>query len=124
MPQTQTATGPYLAIIRYLLQRPSLATSFIEAYPRHPSREARALDVLLAHLRKHGESTLTTGPLVEALQNTEFAAIYQRTSRLIADLGDTGEDEAAFLDALTQYRTFEHKYAQHQELSQRNGDQP
>jgi DNA primase len=121
--QAQTA-GPYLAIIRYLLQRPSLAASFAEACPKHPSREAQALDVLLAHLREHGEPTLTTGPLVEALQNTEFAAIYQRTSRLIADMGDTGEDEAAFLDALTRYRIFEQKFSQHQELSRRNDDQP
>ena len=121
--QSQAAAGPYLAIIRYLLQRPSLAASFVEAYPRHPGREARALETLLVHLREHGEPTLTTGPLVEALQNTEFAAIYQRTSRLIADLGDTGEDEEAFLDALTQYRIFERKYSQHQELSRLNDDQ-
>ena len=121
--QAQTAAGPYLAIIRYLLQRPSLATSFVEASPKHPSREARALNVLLAHLREHGEPTLATGPLVEALQNTEFGAIYQRTSRLIADMGDTGEDEAAFLDALTRYRIFEQKFSQHQELSRRNDDQ-
>ena len=121
--QVQAAAGPYLAIIRYLLQRPSLAASFVEAYPRHPSREARALETLLLHLREHGEPTLTTGPLVEALQNTEFAAIYQRTSRLIADMGDTGEDENAFLDALTQYRTFERKFSEHQELSRLNDDQ-
>ena len=121
--QSQTAAGPYLAIIRYLLQRPSLAVSFVEEPPRHPSREARALDVLLAHLREFGEPALTTGPLVEALQNTEFAAIYQRTSRLIADMGDTGEDEAAFLDALTRYRIFEHKFSQHQELSRGIDDQ-
>jgi hypothetical protein len=119
----QTSAGPYLAIVRYLLQRPSLVTAFVEAPPQYPSREAGALDVLLAHLREHGARDLTTGPLVEALQNTEFAAIYRRTSRLIADLGDTGEDETAFQDALNQYRSFEHKFAQHQELSQRSNDQ-
>jgi len=122
-PPTSGAAGPYLAIIRYLLQRPSLATSFAEELPQFPSREARALDVLLAHLREHGEPALTTGPLVEALQNTEFAAIYRKTSRLIADLGDTGEDEAAFQDALASYRAFEQKFARRQELSHPANDQ-
>ena len=91
--------------------------------PRFPSREAQALDVLLAHLREHADPALTTGPLVEALQNTEFGAIYRNTSRLIADLGDTGEDEAAFLDALTQYRTFEQKFVAREELSPPANDQ-
>ena len=118
-----TAAGPYLAIIRYLLQRPALATSFAEALPLHPSREARALDTLLLHLREHGEPSLTTGPLVEALQNTAYAAIFEKTSRLIADLGDTGEDEAEFLDAMAQYRTFEQKFANLKELSHRISDQ-
>ncbi|MEO7762117.1 MAG: DNA primase [Casimicrobiaceae bacterium] len=119
----QNSAGPYLAIIRYLLQRPSLVASFTESLPRFPSREAQALGVLLSHLREHGDPALTTGPLVEALQNTDFAAIYRKTSRLIADMGDTGEDEAAFGDALTQYRVFEQKFAQRQELSERSDDQ-
>ena len=126
MPQTSgtpAAAGPYLAIIRYLLQRPTLAQSFVETLPQHPSREARALDVLLSHLREHGEASLTTGPLVEALQNTEYAAIYAKISRLIADLGDTGEDEAAFLDAMARYRSFEQKFAALHELSHRTSDQ-
>jgi len=122
-PPQRNSAGPYLAIIRYLLQRPALAASFGEAPPRFPSREAQALDVLLAHLREHADPALTTGPLVEALQNTEFGAIYRNMSRLIADLGDTGEDEAAFLDALTQYRTFEQKFAARQELSPPRNDQ-
>jgi hypothetical protein len=57
------------------------------------------------------------------LQNTEYAAIYQKTSRLIADLGDTGEDEAAFLDAMARYRAFEQKFASLEELSHRISDQ-
>jgi DNA primase len=120
---SQSAAGPYLAIIRYLLQRPALVASFGEEPPRFPSREAQALDALLLHLREHGNPTLTTGPLVEALQNTEFGPIYRRTSRLIADLGDTGEDETAFRDALTQYRAFERKFATQHELSQGTNDQ-
>ena len=115
--------GPYEQIIRFLLQRPALIASFAEEAPRFPSREAQALDVLLAHLREHGAATLTTGPLVEALQNTEFGAIYRKTSRLIADLGDTGEDETAFVDALTQYRAFERKFAAQHELSHGTNDQ-
>ena len=75
------------------------------------------------HLREHAQPALTTGPLVEALQNTDYAAIYERTSRLIADLGDTGEDEAEFLDAMAQYRTFEQRFANLKELSYRNSDQ-
>jgi DNA primase len=122
-PPQRNSAGPYLAIIRYLLQRPALASAFGEAPPRFPSREAQALDVLLAHLREHADPALTTGPLVEALQNTEFGAIYRNTSRLIADMGDTGEDETAFLDALTQYRTFEQKFAAREELSPPGNDQ-
>jgi len=122
-PPAQNSAGPYLAIIRYLLQRPSLIAAFAEEPPRFPSREAQALDVLLAHLREHGHATLATGPLVEALQNTEFAAIYRKTSKLIADMGDTGEDEAAFCDALASYRSFEHKFARQLELAHPANDQ-
>ena len=122
-PAGRTASGPYLAIIRYLLQRPGLVDVFGEAPPQHPGREARALAGLVEHLRRHGEPGLATGPLVEALQNSEFAAIYDRVSRLIADMGDTGEDEAAFTDALHQYRVFEQKFARQLELSQQNDDQ-
>jgi DNA primase len=122
-PGQGASAGPYLAIIRYLLQRPTLIESFTEASPEHPSREARALAALVDHLREHAEPGLTTGPLVEALQESEFAAIYQRVSRLIADLGDTGEDEAAFIDALAQYRAFEQKFARQLELSRLSDDQ-
>jgi DNA primase len=122
-PPGTNAAGPYLALIRYLLQRPALVSAFTEEPPLFPSREARALDILLLHLREHGDPSLTTGPVVEALQNTDFGAIYRQTSRLIADLGDTGEDEAAFRDALTQYRAFERKFAQRLELSHLANDQ-
>ena len=120
---SQNAAGPYLAIIRYLLQRPALIASFRDDAPRFPSREEEALDALIVHLREHGDATLTTGPLVEGLQNTGFGAIYRRTSRLIADLGDTGEDETAFLDALTQYRAFERKFVAQHELSHGTNDE-
>ena len=122
-PTRGPANGPYLAIIRYLLQRPTLIESFTEASPRHPNREARALAELIDHLRNHGDPALTTGPLVEALQSSDFAAIYDRVSRLIADMGDTGEDEAAFVDALGHYRAFEQKFAAGLELSKRSDDQ-
>jgi DNA primase len=122
-PPSEKSAGPYLAIIRYLLQRPALVSAFGEEAPRFPSREAQALDALLLHLREHGDPSLTTGPLVEALQNTEFGAIYRKMSRLIADMGDTGEDETAFRDALTQYRAFERKFARQQELSHGLNDQ-
>ena len=66
-----------------------------------------------------------TGPLVEALQESDFAAIYQHASRVIADLGDrfADEDETAFLDGLAQYRKFEQKFARQEELSRLNNDQ-
>ena len=57
------------------------------------------------------------------MQESDFAAIYQHASRVIADLGDTGEDEAAFLDGLAQYRKFEQKFARQEELSRHNNDQ-
>ena len=122
-PGQGVAAGPYFAIIRHLLQRPSLIDSFTEPPPVHPGREASALALLITHLRHHAEPGLTTGPLVEALQESDFAAIYQHASRVIADLGDTGEDEAAFLDGLAQYRKFEQKFARQEELSRHNNDQ-
>ena len=124
-PGQGAAAGPYFAIIRHLLQRPSLIDSFTEAPPLHPSREARALALLVEHLRHHAEPGLMTGPLVEALQESDFAAIYQHASRVIADLGDrfADEDETAFLDGLAQYRKFEQKFARQEELSRLNNDQ-
>lgn len=119
-PKTMPAgpTSPYLAIIRYLLQRPALAALFNAEPPQFPSREAQALDVLLTHIREQG-SEVSTGPLIEALQNTEFAAIYRKTGRLIADIGDTGESDAEFADAVETYRAFEANFAKRREMTGR-----
>jgi len=109
----RSVPGPYLALIRYLLLRPSLALEFRECPPRFASREALALDALLAHLLTSGAAfdAPTTDAIVEAMESTEFGAVYRNMFRLIRDLGDTGEDEAAFRDALKQYRDFESKFA-------------
>lgn len=111
--------GPYRELVRFLLQRPALVCEFTEELPKHPGKEARALTTLVVHLRQHATPTLTTGPLVESLQNTEFGTIYVTQARQIARLGDTGEDEAAFRDAMLIYRAFESKYARLRELGVR-----
>jgi HNH endonuclease len=103
------APGPYLAIIRLLLQQPSLISIFKEEMPQYPSQEAMALDWLLGYLLTYGHSVWTTASLVDALRDTKHAAIYQRSARLIADLGYTDVEESEFSDALAQYRSFEKK---------------
>lgn len=108
---SQNAAGPYLAMIRYVLQRPKLALEFRTFPPKFPSREAEALDALLAYILINGLWDKPAEPIVEALSDTEFAAVYRRTMRLIADLGDTGEDEATFRDGLKVYQDFEMKFA-------------
>lgn len=110
-------TGPYLAIIRYLLQRPALVACFTESEPRHPSREARALDALLTFLRQPGNDGLPTEAIAEQLKASEFGAIFHRTCRLIRDIGDTGEDELAMMDAISQYVDFEWRFQRRQQLS-------
>jgi hypothetical protein len=111
------AAGPYLAIIRYLMQRPTLVAEFTALGPKHPSREAQALALLVGFLRYNAASIASAEQLVDALQTTEFAALYRRTYRLICDLGDTGEDEAAFRDAMSLYVKFESKFAESDDLA-------
>lgn len=100
-------TGPYLAIIRYLIQRPSLIAAFDAPPPKYPSLEAQALAMLVGFLRYNAVTAPSAAQLIESLRATEFAAVYQETYRLMRDLGNTGEDEIAFRDAVRRYAQFE-----------------
>ena len=81
-------------------------------------------------------STPTSPPIRGARQQVAAGCAVDVAQRqavdLVLDVGpeaghrplhDTGEDEAAFRDALTQYRAFERKFAQRQELSHFGNDQ-
>lgn len=102
--------GPYLAIIRYLLQRPDLALQFREAPPTFPSSDARALDHLLGRLLAQGAWMHQTNELLRELMDSPHADTYRAVARLIVDLGNTGEGELEFCDAMKMYRKFEEMF--------------